>query len=482
MNDTADTNLISHASDLGVVLGKATVYEFSFLITGAVEKNAFVSVHHERYGEVLARVDKLVNNSTFNAEEALAYAEGISSAVREVEVAHAQVIGCLKEGRRELPGMPVPAGSIVTMADKELISVILGLNNHNGALIGRLHGTDIDVFLDIDTMVQKHISILAKTGSGKSYLAGVIVEEMIKHGVTVLIIDPHGEYHTLKEPADTNSSTVFAERVRLLATAPELNPGTERLAFTFSNFRPEEILSLTSLAGDRNAEALLFNWMNSMEKAGKICGPEDISDMEGDTPLALQLKEEITKLSENSIFSSKGSRITEIVSASSTSVVSLMGTSPEAQSLCVKRLLEALFEARKRDKIPPLLVVLEEAHNFCPQQGKSAASQIIRTLAAEGRKFGIGLMVISQRPARVDKNVISQCNTQFVLRVTNVNDLKAVGSSMDGLTDGLLDEIPRLEPGTTIAAGSSLQQPLLIDVRKRETRHGGESISLVNNG
>jgi DNA helicase HerA-like ATPase len=74
------------------------------------------------------------------------------------------------------------------------------------------------------------------------------------------------------------------------------------------------------------------------------------------------------------------------------------------------------------DKIPPFMLVVEEAHNFCPERGfeKAISSNIMRTIASEGRKFGLGMMVISQRPARVDKNVISQCNTQIILRVTNV--------------------------------------------------------------
>ena len=73
----------------------------------------------------------------------------------------------------------------------------LGLHKMDGAFVGKLNGHNIDIYLDINSMVQKHISILAKTGGGKSYIAGVFIEELMKHDVTVMILDPHGEYHSL---------------------------------------------------------------------------------------------------------------------------------------------------------------------------------------------------------------------------------------------------------------------------------------------
>src|SRR5881275_3672792 len=106
-----------------------------------------------------------------------------------------------------------------------------------------------------------------------------------------------------------------------------------------------------------------------------------------------------------------------------------------------------MFELRKLGRIPPMMLVVEEAHNFCPQVGQVASSKVFRTLASEGRKFGLGLVIITQRPAKVDKNVLSQCNTQLILKVTNPNDLKALASSVEGLTSESEDEIQRLPVG-----------------------------------
>jgi DNA helicase HerA-like ATPase len=123
-----------------------------------------------------------------------------------------------------------------------------------------------------------------------------------------------------------------------------------------------------------------------------------------------------------------------------------------------------------------LLVVIEEAHRYCPErgQGKSIASNIIKNIASEGRKFGIGLAILTQRPARIDKNVISQCNTHIILKTTNPNDLKAITSSVEGLDSSSSNEIQTLPIGVAIVAGMPLACPIFVEIRTRETRHGGK--------
>ena len=123
-----------------------------------------------------------------------------------------------------------------------------------------------------------------------------------------------------------------------------------------------------------------------------------------------------------------------------------------------------------------MFLVVEEAHNFCPEREVVATSKIIRTLVAEGRKFGFGVGIISQRPARVDKNVLSQCNTQIILRVKNPNDLKAI-SYAEGITKQAEEEIKNLPSGTALVLGCEI--PLFVDIRTRKSTHGGETQSLM---
>jgi len=150
--------------------------------------------------------------------------------------------------------------------------------------------------------------------------------------------------------------------------------------------------------------------------------------------------------------------------------------------MIVAQLCDTLFEARKLGTIPPGMLVVEEAHNFAPERGysKSSSSEILRTIASEGRKFGLGMLVISQRPARVDKNVLSQCGSQIILKVTNPNDLKSISKGLEGVNSYVEEELLRLPPGIAMLVSNDIERPILVDIRARKSRHGGESVKILN--
>jgi DNA helicase HerA-like ATPase len=129
----------------------------------------------------------------------------------------------------------------------------------------------------------------------------------------------------------------------------------------------------------------------------------------------------------------------------------------------------------------PFLMLVEEAHNFCPERGllKAMSSTILRTVASEGRKFGMGLCVVSQRPARIDKNVLSQCNTQVILKITNPNDLRAISQSIEGFSNDLEEEIKLLQPGVALIVGEVVEQPIIVNIRVKRSQHGGGSVDMI---
>jgi DNA helicase HerA-like ATPase len=128
-----------------------------------------------------------------------------------------------------------------------------------------------------------------------------------------------------------------------------------------------------------------------------------------------------------------------------------------------------------------MMLIIEEAHNYCPEKGfgKTVSTDIMRTIASEGRKFGLGMMVISQRPARIDKNVLSQCNTQIVLKVTNPNDLQAIRKGLEGISVEAEAEIKRLPPGVAMIVSGDIERPIVVEIRARKSRHGGKSASVI---
>lgn len=123
---------------------------------------------------------------------------------------------------------------------------------------------------------------------------------------------------------------------------------------------------------------------------------------------------------------------------------------------------EALFWSREKTEggvLRPLLVVMEEAHRYVSNSEETAAL-IVQRIAKEGRKYGIGAMLISQRPAEVDETILSQCGTIFALRLSNPTDRNRVKGALPDNLAGLMDLLPVLRTGEAIVAGEAARLPM----------------------
>jgi DNA helicase HerA-like ATPase len=164
----------------------------------------------------------------------------------------------------------------------------------------------------------------------------------------------------------------------------------------------------------------------------------------------------------------------EIVRPNQVSILYLGGYDHITQCSIVAITLETLFEKRAdlSGRIPPFLTVLEEAHTFIPsaREGTEDAVSlpVIRRLITEGRKFGTGLILISQRPSRLDETIISQCNSFLILRLVNPRDQTFVRSIMENLTESDARLIPGFGPGQGIISGQVVRFPLPVRVQMDE--------------
>ena len=129
--------------------------------------------------------------------------------------------------------------------------------------------------------------------------------------------------------------------------------------------------------------------------------------------------------------------------------------------------------------IRPVFTVLEEGHIFAPSQGSSVAEPIIRKIAAEGRKFGIGLGIVSQRPSKLDSDVTSQCNTLLTMRLKNPEDQAFIRQASEMLSEQDINELPALSTGEALVTGEAVRAPLLVKVGPKVLEHGGMAPEVV---
>ncbi|MCI4357805.1 MAG: ATP-binding protein [Thermoplasmata archaeon] len=481
--------------DVGVIFGDVGLGHFQISLSHPIERGDYLTIEDESHGRVLCQLDDLHRTSDLNLERADEIGRGeISTPIHERLLGVATIIGFRDgQGIVKIPTIPFRPGAKVYRAEEPLIAEVLGLKHrgNTGAYVGLLRNHDLRIELDINQLVQRHVSVLAKTGGGKSYLLGVLIEELLRHKVTCVIIDPHGEYGSLRNPAEKNGASArfaveaqgFAKQVQEFSPDVALNPSAKPLTFSLRHIDPRDLLVFMGLTNVKSYLAPLKEIVDAVAQTNADYGVKDLvrAAEHGEGAVAETLHERLEYLEQTKILGPKGTSLSELVVKGVATLINLRGVAPDVQELVVARIASNLFDNRKKDKIPPLFLVIEEAHNFAPQQGTATCSRILKNIASEGRKFGLGLCVVTQRAARIDKSVLSQCNTQLILQVTNPLDVRAIAQSIEGLTPGMTEMIQSLPVGVALVTGGGYHTPLFCEVRPRATRHGGESVRIVGN-
>ncbi len=245
---------------IGFVHGEVKPTSFDILVENKelAESGTYVKIHHEMYGWVLGQISFV--RRSWDDKRGI---EKILATIRVIGFKDA-------EGLVRLPKTPFKPEERVFKAHQTLVKSILGLETASavGLYIGKLEGEeDIKVYLDANKLIQKHLSVLAKTGAGKSYTVGVLLEELADKEVPCVVIDPHGEYYTLKiandNPCDFEKFTRFQVVPKAFTNVVEMTPNkslnpTADVEFKLSdkNLDAREILDILPTKQTGGQEAL----------------------------------------------------------------------------------------------------------------------------------------------------------------------------------------------------------------------------------
>lgn len=454
---------------IGKIQGKTSTTEFYFLASALIKKFDYVQVMGDE-GYILAQVIELNrdNENTF---------------------AKCNVLGFRKEGKLQRLRYPLKPNSEVLKPENDFIKQVLGLRTDKGAYIGTLENySNIKVNLDLKRLLTHKVAVLARTGSGKSYTTSVLIEEILENKIPTLIIDPHGEYSSLKYPNSKSTRKMksfginpkgYGDIIQEFSPDTKINPNAIPLKLSKTILSSSDLLHLLPAKLSNTQLGLLYS---ALKNTAEVPDFESlITHLEAEeNNVKYTLINIIEYIQRLNLFSHAPTELSDIVKPGKCSIINLRGIDPELQEVIVYKLLKDLFESRKRGDIPPFFAVIEEAQNFIPERnyGEAKSSKIIRQIAAESRKFGIGLCLITQRPSRIEKNALSQCSTHIILKITNPSDIKSVASSSEGLTSETEKEIRNTPIGTAMIAGL-VDIPLFINIRPRKTKHGGESIDVL---
>ncbi|MEW6129317.1 MAG: ATP-binding protein [Acidobacteriota bacterium] len=447
---------------------------------------------------------------------AIAAMIGIEDSDLELYEITVSLIGYFDEQIRDFinPRIPPMPGQSVYLASSEMLARVLSPRQqgetgaaHLGSLLTREKDA-VPVVLSVKDLVSTHLAILASTGAGKSYTAGVLIEELMRpeNASSVLIVDPHGEYDNLQEIKKAELKNLFSTS----AYEPEVKIfKPERVKVRFDSLEFNDIVYLLPEVTEKMRHLLGVAFRAVKERVGKHghYGYQDLADEvtrlkyddeKGDNmgaqttveALLWRLDARFRGYSKHQIFDDvRHNSLDELFKPGQCTVLQLVDIDQNEQQVIVATLLRRALIARMATHkgevasatdekyLPyPIFVLLEEAHRFAPAGQTVVSTNVLKQILSEGRKFGVGIGLITQRPGKLDSDVLSQCMTQFIMRIVNPIDQDTIAKTVEGAGRRMLDELPALTKGQVIVSGVAVNTPLMCRVRVRLTTHGGETI------
>jgi DNA helicase HerA-like ATPase len=435
---------------------------------------------------------------------------------------------------------PQPASSAYRPDKDDIARIVLGdlKKNQKRALdIATLSNRpEIDVLVDGHAIVTRHLAILAMTGAGKSWTARRIIEQLASKEYPIVIFDPHGDYTGLAQVPELKARVrrYYAQFPIFEQAAETVITVVESLGWNLANthrsmfddlfkgatafISAQEALDtrtawLSNYLGNENIVRyglmpnlfFLADFVQAVVKAGKGSDSEalnQIVEWSGRNELKINkqtagwleglpnnLRAAARRLKQMEDISKRVAQTseplptdrTQLVRYGGISIVALAGYTSDFQATIYSLVADGIFTARVSNDLQlPVLLLLEEAHNFAPARANTPSEQrsinTTKQIAQEGRKFGVGLILISQRPSRLDETTLSQCNSYVIMRMVNPADQNYVRRVIETLGEDEARMLPDLDVGEAILSGQLINFPVLVRIKEPESKGEREEV------
>ncbi len=401
--------------------------------------------------------------------------------------------GQLGSFRRGVTRYPIPGAEVFPVTTEDMRAIFAATDEPH-VEIGTVYPTDdIRGALYVDPMLSKHFAVLGSTGTGKSTSVALILHRISQLSPEghIMMIDPHGEYSA----AFKGCGEIF-------------NVDNLQLPYWLMNFEEhcEVLLTTHGSERQRDADILAKSLLTARTKGkdvsqfGKVTVDSPIPylltdlhtilvnemgklDRAGDTLPFQRLKTKLDEIRTDPRYTfmfsgmlvsdSMGGLLAKLFRLPShgrpISIVDVSGVPSEVTSVVVSVLARMVFDYAiwsRTEAQRPLLLVCEEAHRYVPkdeqQEHGQAVRRILERIAKEGRKYGVSLGLITQRPSDLAEGVLSQCGTIVSMRLNNDRDQACVRAAMPEGARGFLDAIPALRNRECIVCGEGVAIPIRV--------------------
>jgi hypothetical protein len=325
----------------------------------------------------------------------------------------------------------------------------------------------------------RHTFLCGQSGSGKTYSLGLVLERLlVETDLRLIILDPNSDYVRLGElraEVDAKLAAGYADAASGVAVRRAGNGLHLRLGQLDPSARA------ATLGLDPVADREEFALVDEMLGEGGMAF-EELATSEEPHARALRLRAENLGVPRWQLWArGRPESLVDDVERRDARclVVDLGSLSTRAEQAVAAEAVLATLWRRRADR-EPVLVVIDEAHNVCPQTPEDPVTELVTEhavrIAAEGRKFGLYLLVSTQRPQKVHENVLSQCDNLLVMRMNSLADLGFVGDVFSFVPPRLLERATTFRQGEALVAGKIASHPCFVRFGARVAEEGGSDI------
>ena len=474
---------------IGRCIGETSLIEVSFVSKSLAKVGEYVTLEYD--GKcILGMIESLVRGSVSLNEDI--YDPDTIAKITEIEgndfyiKGKVTILGDVDNDLR-LPRTPAPPGTPLKLATKEILDPILRMDNSLklGHLISQ---EDVEVCVDVNKMVSRHLAILAMTGAGKSNTVSVIVDGLLDYNACILIFDMHSEYSGAEfsngevnviEPIVNPKYMEFNE-IKKLANIPSNASIQER-------FFRRAFLETRSLI--QNNEAKSTNFLEIMYTVlNRWYEDEDTATNDKNKIMDVMNKIEDLNVKYDRLFNTNVGNILNKLEVGKANILDLGQVDENTAEVLVSHVLRQSLKSRKsyvkngdEDALKfPVFFVVEEAHILAPNNRNPDSKYWITRIAREGRKFGLGLCLVSQSPKSVDGETLAQANNMIILRLVEPKDQRHVQTASENLSEDLVKQLPSLNIGEAMVIGLMTKIPTLVKIDEFKGRRIGGDLKITD--
>lgn len=470
---------------VGICVGETSLSEVTFISDKMPRVGEYVTIEYDGK-KVLGMIENLIRgNDALNVDinDFKAIQKISRMGVEDNYIrGKVKILGDVNDNLK-LPRTPVLPGTEIRLADNEILKEIFKVKNpiKLGSLVNQ---SDVDVNVEANPILSRHLAILAMTGAGKSNTVSVLIDQLLGYDVPVFVFDMHGEYVGADFPngdvnvirPKLNPTYMSFPEIKKLVNIPSNGYIQERHFRRAFNAAKEEVRNST--ASTKNFLQLIYNIL-------EVDSKEEGSDKQI-IDVMNKIDDSMDKYS--NLFDNNIGNILSNIKIGHVNVLDLSQSDEAVANVLVSHVMRNSLQKRKNavhgkdtDTLDfPVFFILEEAHILAPNKRDSDSKRWIQRVAREGRKFGLGLCLVSQSPKTVDHDALSQMNNMIILRLVEPEDQRHVQSASESLSQDLINQLPSLNVGEAIVLGLMSKVPTLVKIDEFKGRRHGDDMDIIS--